>query len=59
MNEAGEFFVKRYIREDGTLIWRDEWPGMDGSDDGYERFFNLSAEPNRIALQIITLAYLP
>ena len=33
-------FVQRYTREDGTLIWRDEWPGMDGSDDGYESFYN-------------------
>jgi len=33
-------FVERYTRPDGTLIWRDEWPGMDGSDDGYESFFN-------------------
>ena len=33
-------FVRRYMREDGTLIWRDQWPGMDGSDDGYESFYN-------------------
>lgn len=33
-------FVRRYTREDGTLIWRDQWPGMDGSDDGYESFYN-------------------
>ena len=33
-------FVQKYTREDGTLIWRDEWPGMDGSDDGYESFYN-------------------
>jgi len=33
-------FVRRYTREDGTLIWRDAWPGMDGSDDGYESFYN-------------------
>ena len=33
-------FVDRYTRPDGTLIWRDQWPGMDGSDDGYESFFN-------------------
>lgn len=30
--------VERYTRPDGTLIWRDTWPGMDGSDDGYESF---------------------
>ncbi len=33
-------FVKKYTREDGTFIWRDRWPGMDGSDDGYESFYN-------------------
>ncbi|MCH2210273.1 MAG: hypothetical protein MK110_03155 [Fuerstiella sp.] len=33
-------FVNKYTREDGTLIWRDEWPGIDGSDDGYESFYN-------------------
>jgi len=33
-------FVRRYTRDDGTLIWRDSWPGMDGSDDGYESFYN-------------------
>lgn len=33
-------FVHKYTREDGTLIWRDRWPGMDGSDDGYESFYN-------------------
>lgn len=33
-------FVKKYTNPDGTLKWRDEWPGMDGSDDGYESFYN-------------------
>ena len=33
-------FVRRYTRPDGTLVWRREWPGMDGSDDGYESFYN-------------------
>ena len=33
-------FVKTYTRPDHTLVWRDVWPGMDGSDDGYESFFN-------------------
>ena len=37
-NEAAEAFVDKYTRDDGTLIWRDEWPGMDGSDDPYEGF---------------------
>ncbi|MCU1577127.1 MAG: hypothetical protein JWP70_1831 [Leifsonia sp.] len=35
-------FVARYTRDDGTLIWRDEWPGMDGSDDPYEAFMYLA-----------------
>lgn len=38
MNDAGFAFVERYTRADGSLVWRDEWPGMDGSDDGYESF---------------------
>jgi hypothetical protein len=37
---ASQEFVKRYTRPDGTLIWRAKWPGMDGSDDGYESFYN-------------------
>lgn len=38
MDRAATFFVERYTRPDGTLVWRKEWPGMDGSDDGYESF---------------------
>ena len=37
---AAREFVGKYTRPDGTLIWRDRWPGMDGSDDGYESFYN-------------------
>ncbi|CAN5266323.1 hypothetical protein BH23BAC1_BH23BAC1_47320 [soil metagenome] len=33
-------FVNKYTNPDGSLIWREEWPGMDGSDDGYESFYN-------------------
>lgn len=41
--EAGaREFVDRYTRHDGTLIWRSEWPGMDGSDDPYEAFMYLA-----------------
>lgn len=40
MSKAAKEFVARYTRPDGTLIWRDHWPGMDGSDDAYESFFN-------------------
>ena len=40
LHPAAVEFVRKYTREDGTLIWRDQWPGMDGSDDGYESFYN-------------------
>jgi hypothetical protein len=40
MNEAAPIFQARYTRPDGSFIWRDEWPGMDGSDDGYESYHN-------------------
>ena len=40
MDRAAVQFVARYTRPDGTLVWRDEWPGMDGSDDAYESFGN-------------------
>lgn len=38
MNDVAGKYVERYTNPDGTLVWRDEWPGMDGSDDGYESF---------------------
>ena len=40
MNEAAPLYARRYTRADGSFIWRDEWPGMDGSDDGYESYHN-------------------
>src|ERR1041385_6497222 len=40
MARAAREFVRRYTRPDGTLVWRESWPGMDGSDDAYESFFN-------------------
>lgn len=40
MNEAAPVFQERYTRPDGTFIWRQSWPGMDGSDDGYESYHN-------------------
>ncbi|SDO22331.1 hypothetical protein SAMN04487897_11030 [Paenibacillus sp. yr247] len=42
LNKAAFEFVERYTRPDGTLIWRQDWPGMDGSDDPYEGFMNLA-----------------
>jgi len=40
MNEAAPAFQERYTRPDGSFIWRETWPGMDGSDDGYESYHN-------------------
>ena len=40
MDRAAPRFVEKYTRPDGTFIWRDEWPGMDGSDDGYESYLS-------------------
>ncbi len=40
METAVPIFQKRYTRADGSFIWRDQWPGFDGSDDGYESFQN-------------------
>jgi hypothetical protein len=42
LNAAAPEFVARYTRADGSLVWRDEWPGMDGSDDPYEAFMYLA-----------------
>ena len=39
MNQAGVFYANQYVRSDNTLIWKDSWPGMDGSDDAYESFW--------------------
>jgi len=40
LHPAALEYVGKYTREDGTLLWRGAWPGMDGSDDGYESFYN-------------------
>lgn len=40
MSEAGPVFQERYTRADGTFVWRQAWPGFDGSDDGYESYHN-------------------
>ncbi|MDQ6421434.1 hypothetical protein RB620_18570 [Paenibacillus sp. LHD-117] len=42
LNQAAQQFIARYTHSDGTLIWRSDWPGMDGSDDPYEGFMNLA-----------------
>lgn len=42
LNEAAKEFVARYTRPDGTLIWRNKFGSMDGSDDPYEAFMNLA-----------------
>lgn len=41
LDKAAIEFADRYTRPDGTLIWRDRWQGMDGSDDPYEGFMNM------------------
>lgn len=40
MEAAVEVFMDKYVRDDGTLRWRDYWPGMDGADDAFESFQN-------------------
>jgi hypothetical protein len=40
MNRAAPLFQERYTRPDGSFVWRQEWPGMDGSDDAYESYHN-------------------
>jgi hypothetical protein len=40
MNEAAPVYQERYTRRDGSFVWREEWPGFDGSDDGYESYHN-------------------
>ena len=40
MNEAAPLYQARYTRPDGTFVWREDWPGMDGSDDAYESYHN-------------------
>ena len=40
MDAAAPVFQERYTRADGTFVWRAQWPGMDGSDDGYESYGN-------------------
>jgi len=42
LHQSATEFVHRYVRPDGTLIWRSDWPGMDGSDDPYEGFMYLA-----------------
>jgi len=40
MSESVYPFLEKYTRKDGTLIWRDEFPGIDGLDDAYESVHN-------------------
>ena len=37
---AAKEYLDKFTRPAGTLVWRAVWPGMDGSDDGYEGFHN-------------------
>ena len=29
MNQAAPIYQKRYTNDDGTFVWRENWPGMD------------------------------
>jgi hypothetical protein len=40
MNDAAVRYQDRYTRADGSFVWREFWPGIDGSDDGYESYHN-------------------
>lgn len=40
MEQAAPVYQERYTRPDGSFVWRSRWPGMDGSDDGYESYHN-------------------
>jgi hypothetical protein len=40
LDRAVEPFLEKYCRVDGSLIWRDQFPGRDGGDDFYESFYN-------------------
>jgi len=40
MEQAAPVYQERYTRPDGSFVWRPRWPGMDGSDDGYESYHN-------------------
>ena len=42
MDRVAPKFVERYTRPDGIFIWRESWPGMDRSDDGYESYVAFS-----------------
>ena len=42
IDESSMEFADRYTNSDNTLIWRNEWPGFDGSDDPYEGFMNFT-----------------
>lgn len=41
LDDAAIEFADRYTRDDGTLIWRESWAGMDGADDPYEGFMQM------------------
>jgi len=41
LDDAAIEFADRYTRDDGTLIWRESWAGMDGADDPYEGFMHM------------------
>lgn len=40
MNESIHPFLEKYTRADGTLIFHDDFSGIDGPDDAYESLYN-------------------
>jgi hypothetical protein len=40
LDRAVDPFAEKYLRADGSLIWRDTFPGRDGADDFYESCYN-------------------
>jgi len=40
MDQAVYPYLEKYTREDGTLIFRDDFRSRDGADDFYESFYN-------------------
>ncbi len=40
LGDAAQVYLDRFIRADGSLIWRENFPGRDGLDDGYEAYAN-------------------
>ncbi|HUX86731.1 MAG TPA: hypothetical protein VMW65_06990 [Chloroflexota bacterium] len=40
LDQSVDSFLEKYVRSDGSLIWRNAFPGRDGADDFYETCYN-------------------